>query len=489
MSTLDFSLAARAIGIHQGLYFVILPDRFATALLDCAKRHARFLEKAAPQLKHTQALEFIARAAGHPNWHTMQTLITKLQLDGKQPATGASPRLAEERFTPFISSLPLLISVPPNKAPLPEQLTGLQALAQAISVHAALELGNTRNMLATMNGADSWETLLVRQNTYDNSPLYVFQIDRDGQTGSFRWSDRCDRLVEEQDELFQQYEDRTTEEQLKCKQHVLATVEAYPSFLEGHLALATILEFDEEYAQSESVLEQAMVQADELIPTNFTGQMPFNDVENRFYHRILYKLIEAKANSGHPGTALVLANRMLRLDDHDPCGIRFVIAALLCATGETSKSMHMLEPMAARRTNGQTLLLLSMTKLEADDVVPGIKYFLRALFETPLLRIMIERAEINSTIYQASTRMITPDIDQTCFCYDVICARHPFLDAAFKRILGMALVQRAEVAISAGFHKAGGRRGDVSAWYQNIENTIESIAPAVISDLLRSSSR
>lgn len=489
MSTLDFSLAARAIGIHQGLYFVILPDRFATALLDCAKRHARFLEKAAPQLKHTQALEFIARAAGHPNWHTMQTLITKLQLDGKQAAMGASPRLAEERFTPFISALPLLISVPPNKAPLPEQLSGLQALAQAIAIHSALELGNAKNMLATMNGADSWETLLVRQNTYDDSPLYVFQIDRDGRSGSFRWSDWCDHLVEEQDELFQQYEHRTTEEQLKCKQHVLATVEAYPSFLEGHLALATILEFDEEYAKSESILEQAMVQADELIPTNFTGHIPFNDVENRFYHRILYKLIEAKANSGHPGTALVLANRMLQLDDNDPCGIRFVIAALLCATGETPKSIHMLESMATRRTDGQTLLLLSLTNLEANNVIPGIKYFLRALFETPLLRHFIERTEINNTIYQSCTRVITPDIDQTCFCYDVICARHPFLDTAYRSILGMKMVQRAELVISARFHQARRPRGNISAWYQHIENMIESIAPAVISDLLRPSSR
>ena len=113
-------------------------------------------------------------------------------------------------------------------------------------------------MLGRMNGSDSWEKLLRRTPLEGTDPLYAFTIDHAG-TGRFDWSDACGALVEQQDDLFQQYNSRTKQEQKAFQSQLAEVLARRPDFLEGLLAKAEILRYTPDNAKMGKIYADAII--------------------------------------------------------------------------------------------------------------------------------------------------------------------------------------------------------------------------------------
>lgn len=217
MKSTEFMSAAHGVGIESSLsaLFLIAPDQLGIRLLDAAKRLARLLKDAAPDLGHRKRLEVVAQGAGFPNWHAFQALCQHFTEHYAPPDHGNRKRAATEVFTPFITALPLLVSVAPDTTPTPEQITGLENLGRRLAVALGQPLPNVLDILAKLNGADTWRILCERKPEDSDAPLYVFSADQ-GQ-GEFRWSPACAALVEEMDGLWQGYGDLSKTAQAKAR--------------------------------------------------------------------------------------------------------------------------------------------------------------------------------------------------------------------------------------------------------------------------------
>jgi len=433
--TNKFLLAGMAANIDTSL-FKVCPDVLGSAILDSAKRHARFFEKTCPDIGHRKMLEKIADVAGFPNWHAFQTLAIKLTKVYAPPMRGSRPSAPSSVFEPFAPSVPLLIRVGDDLPPKSGELNAMKEFGNRLSVKLNTSYEEVMDVLAQLQGADTLAALIERTPVKSKSPFYRFVTYEDG-NGRFDATAACWASVDELDALWQSYDDRTKEEKKLARKFLVSTLEKRPDFLEGWLALATIEKLDGNEDKAGPIFEAAIKKANDLIPKTFKGSIEWGYIDNRFYHRLLYNYMRWLADRSIFSKAIPLARKQLRLNPPDNLGVRFDLPCLLAANGQhesASVAMRRLERKDAR-TDAHPLLVLSICNLAARKEDDGIAYFIRALFEFPALRPIILDNTIPNLDENKWHRGVIPSVEDMWFDYYIVAEKHGIVAFILKEIL------------------------------------------------------
>lgn len=456
-SSIDFTMAARAVGVENGALFLVCPDVFVARLSDATKRHARFLEDAFPQVGHRKMLESVAKAAGFPNWHAFHSLLDKVATDYAPPDSGSRKVAPRSMFEAFVSALPLLISIGVDITPTTEQLTGLTGLIARLSRDLG-EQHKVETAIAKLHGADTWSELLARKTEDSAAPLYRFHVYEDG-SGRFMWSPACTNLVEELDGLWQHYEERAKSDQAKARSHVATLLKKRPDFLEGWLAQATMEEREGRDEIAGPLFEQGVDRALTLIPKGFKGEISWGYLDNRPYHRLLYNYMRWQVRQGDIAAAIKLARRQLRQNPSDNLGVRYDLPLFLAIAEERDATLKAMAHIQKKdeRTDGHILLILAISMLLLGDIKEGQVFFLRALFDLPALRPFLLTQQLPAD-FQGNRRWhhgVIPDFDTLWFHYESarIWREDTAFDLMFRAMLQNADVMRAERESQALYEK------------------------------------
>ncbi len=483
--------ASPLLGVGMAAHYTVAPEVLAFRLLDTAKRHARFFEEIFPEIGHRKMLESIAVACKFPNWHAFQSLLKKVEEDFAPPKYGSRPQIDSEILKQFVPALPLLIHIQEGVAPEKDQREALEEFAGRFGK----AIGNTSavlDVLAKLNGSDTWKELLARSPLNSIHPLYTFVVDEN--RGVFEWSPACGALVEAMDHLWQHYSERTEAQQKKARQFITETVTKRPDFLEGYLALATIEELDGNELKAGPIFDRAIKAANALIPKGFKGEIAWGYMDNRFYLRLLFNYMRWLVRDGQIGKAITLAKRQLRLNPEDNCGVRMDLPLYLAASGQIDAA----EKASGRLTkkgawlDGHMLLILSLCKILSDDLESGIYYFLRALFELPVLRPIVEDEEIPDDFRDAEWkwhRGVIPDMESLWFHYQTAIAYGDEfgVDEAYELVLlradvAIAEQEMAELHRKARSNEVGYRTDGLKRWRSVCEQTARALAARVCED-------
>ena len=406
------------------------PALLGGRVVDASKPLARLLEQQVPNLKHSAALEVVAKAVGFQHWHELNTHAQQLIEDFPPDQARPSYELALTRLAPFQRALALFVHVPDAMPPAHEHRAILESTADALSDNG-IERTLALRALARMQRADSWNELLARLPIDHPKPLYSFALPRTEQEGGhFDWSLACGELVKEQDALYQGYDDRPASEQRQLEVWVRQTLDRRPDFLEAYLALGTVFEArDETYREAGPVYAQAITRAEALIPKGFKGQGPWIWIENRFYHRLLYAHMSWYAWTGQYPKAVALARKQLRRNKDDNLGIRCLLPSLLVAAGRPDEAHSFAERRLRKDADHDAgyLLALSVGGAAVGDHRAAKRDFLNALVSWPPLRLL-------------------PDAQQSHFAYQISSEGAP-IERLFKRWLAAPAVIEAETEL------------------------------------------
>lgn len=455
MSTSEFADALYELGFSPlSLSLLPQPATLADSLLNTSKRLARLLQQHSPALKRTAALEVVAKSTGFQHWHELNTYAKGLIEDfGNRPdpirIDEALPRLAR-----MGRALPLILTVFESLPPKPEHQSKLETLADALS-HHGIDRSVALQCLARLQGEPSWRALLERRPIDSARPLYAFApADEPDDFARFVCSPACRELVEQQDALYEDYEDRPASDRRQLEVWIRQTLAKRPDFLEGYLALGTVLESrDETYREAGPVYAEAITRAEALIPKGFKGEVIWGYVDNRFYHRLLYAHMCWCSWSGQYPTAVSLARKQLRRNKSDNMGIRFLLPSLLVAAGRLDEAAAFAERRLRKNADRDTrhLLALSIGRVAVGDLPAANRDLLEALFAWPPLRLIVTEARGTSAQWQ-DTRFVSPDAEQCHFAYHIASASLPI-----KRLFNEWLADPAVIAAETALRKLFGR--------------------------------
>jgi len=469
--SLSFMLSADAVGVFDAETFVVRPDILVAQLMDAAKRHARFLEAEFPRIGHRNMLEIVAKAAGFPNWHAFQTLLDKVAVEYAPPAGGNGETAPSELFEPFVSALPLLVSVGSDIAPTTQELAGLTGLVVRLSRH----LGDQRKIetvIAKLNSADTWHDLLARKPEESPEPLYEFHVHEDGYS-RFDWSDACATLVEELDDLWQHYEERSKPDQAKARRYVASVLKKRPDFLEGWLAQGTMEMLEGRDENAGPAFKEGVDRALALIPKGFKGEISWLHLDNRPYHRLLYNYMHWHVRRGNTAAAIKLARTQLRQNPNDNLGVRFDLPLFLAIAEEGDAALKAMARIQkdGERDDGHLLLILAICSLLLGDIKGGQVYFLRAFFDLPALRPLLLTDQLPDDFVQGRRlhHGVIPDFDMLWFHYEAarFWRKDIDFDSMFKAMLQDAEVISAECETHARYQKS------VDGWADFASKTAE----------------
>lgn len=453
MSHVDFLHASVDVGVEQYPFYRNRPDIFGDALQHSSKRYARLLEDVFPGFGHRRMLEVVAIAAGFPSWHAFQASTARLKENyERQRATSVVP--PEVVFQPFLNALPLLVRIAEDISPTPQQKSGLERLGHRLASALSAVEPKIRDVIAKYHGAQSWEELCSRKPEDSKSPLYTFTSDSEG--GRFRWSFACYELVEELDELWhgQPYDALPDNEKEQARNFVTQLIAKRPDFLEGLLVKAEILTSEGQHQEVGAVLELAIRQADAMMPARFKGEISWYTIENRFYHRLLYSYMEWCVHHGSLKEAIALARRILRVNPSDNMGVRIRLPVLLTLDGNFKSAAVALRRLEEEDTDGHVAFVLSACEFAMGNPQTGAEWFIRSLFELPVIRAIVEEDEIPDDRRDKEWyRNVIPDMETMVGDYDMIIERYPMVYDVLDTILDDPYVSEAEEQAATLFRK------------------------------------
>ncbi|TAL65851.1 MAG: hypothetical protein EPN79_11930 [Burkholderiaceae bacterium] len=408
-----FFEAARQVGCSGYLMWGIVPESFAGQLMASLKRYSRFLKDAGLVKSQSDGLEKIARAAGFPHWHALHTVVQGLfdAFNNKWPR----PDGGREPIDILTPAFPFMVEVSKDRQPTQDQRAGLTKAATQLAIACACPLPPVLDMIAQMNGADTWERLLTRKPEESKVPLYRFRVDGVG-NGKFVISRACIALIDQQDELFQGYHSRPKSEQRKFEKQLASVLEERPDFLEGQLAAAEVLRYKPKLQmQRGKIYSDAIRQADDLMPAGFNGEVSWHDVSNRFYHRLLYAAMVWHSYEGHTSEALELALRQLRMNKSDNLGVRMWLPVLLVADGQFTVADKACKQMTHDDdTDAGIELIRAIAHLANGRLRESAESLFLSLFMYPPVRHIISadlKALDDALKDEQSTRTLIPDIE------------------------------------------------------------------------------
>ena len=307
------------------------------------KLAAKYLGKAAA-IQHSAALEAVAQAVRFPNWHQLSAHLgraTAAADDGRLPATWPDA---------LSGALLLLADAQPDIAMPEAQLKAYESIAQTLAMLTDTSAQDVLDgVCAALCGGRTWAEVRARNPLKATSALYSFVLeepeilyDEDEEEaegkliqsrGYFDESRACTALIEALDEQWQGYDNFTKAHKRQARIWVEKALAAQPGFLEAGLALAS-MQHDAGETEAAATLDRFIKQAEALIPGGFKGHIPWVQLGNRFYHRMLWLRMRMHFELDDFKAAVRLARKQLKLNPGDNLGVRFVLPLLLLQQGE-----------------------------------------------------------------------------------------------------------------------------------------------------------
>jgi len=174
----DFIHALHAIGVsNHWPVWATLPDVLGRDILDTSKRVARFLQKAHPPMTRSTALEAVARGAGMTSWHRLHSLAQGLIDDFNPDVHWPRPSGDDDRVLALQATFPMLARAEKDCRPSAEVINGMSTFALKLAPAANISVERAHDLVAQLNGADTWEALLRRQPEDSQEPLYRFIVE------------------------------------------------------------------------------------------------------------------------------------------------------------------------------------------------------------------------------------------------------------------------------------------------------------------------
>ena len=414
----DFLRAAMDAGVSitGHLDWMARPHEFAQSVLDRAKRLAQLTKKSHPGPRLAERQEAVARACGMPNWHALHTATQRI-VDEFQNGVSYDVTVDQRcaRLLELKSAFVLLAGPQRGLPPHARLKEVLEKFAGRLAEHAGISVQEALALQAQRFGSESWEALCGRVPEDQDDDLYTFQIwKEDGELkGRFMWSALCSSMVDRQDAVFQGYEYQPKSSRKKARARVEAMLAKRPDFLEGWLALGTMRDLDEEPVERAiEAYKTGIEKAEALIPTGFEGRIEWHEIYNRFYLRLLHRLMLAYcAESGNLSTILDLVHKQIRCDPSDTMDMGAWLPTVLLAQRHASEALQALDTVRDS---------LRKSDFEIKDEAPTVwairalvyfalgrpedaaNYGLKALFAIPAIRALTARCAGKPDLWQES---------------------------------------------------------------------------------------
>lgn len=444
-------------GMHA-LAWRSVPQPFANIAMGAVKSYARYLKKERLSQSHSQALESVSRAAGLQHWHELNSILTSLAHWSDAP-TAAEEDADHPGLSRVVGVLPFMVGAPPEVRPSTLAINAFQDVATRLSGQLNCKPEQVLKLIAQMHSCESWEALLNRDPVDASRPLYEFVVDASGKEGFFNESRACAELVFEQDEIFQGYSERTAAEQKQFRAWIKQTLKKQPGFLEGWLAQGTVYEHfgkDQELLLAGPCYDEAIAQADALIPADFKGSIPWHELGNRFFHRLLYAAMVHKVYTGDLASAIKLARRQLDTNPSDNLGVRIWYVVLLAKHGQLRSIGPALRGLGdIAETDAQIDLARSIGCFVIGDVDGARGAIIRALLRWPPARWVVMRQQdalISSLRDRASSRGVIPDAQTTWQQFHYFADENPGFRTLAQTVVQDHRVRKLEEDMAARFH-------------------------------------
>lgn len=361
------------------------PSVFTDDLLERIKFCARTLKKATG-IQQTKALEALATSLAFSNWHD---LLSHLSMARSFSADGAS----EQWIFKLQVALVLTIKAKHEIPLCVEQASAMKSFASSL----AQAIGQTEQVVldgvvAKLCGALSWDDVRSRSPLQAKTPLYRFVVDSlDPNDSRFVTSEACDVLAEQVYDRHPDFQTITDEERASTIAWLQNALALQPQFYEGGLMLASLL--DEAGDPSAiAVAEKYLKQANALIPKGFRKKIQWAWLNNRFYHRLQFMVLDILNRDGRSlgelSKAIKIARKMLRLNPTDNMGIRYLLPLLLLRMGWSVDAARECSRFK-KEEGGDALLVKSFCSYATGDQVAFRSQLVDALFKVPAWRLFL----------------------------------------------------------------------------------------------------
>lgn len=418
-----FTEVASRYGVGmQGVAWSTFPHQFAEECVRSVKVYAQHLKKARLTKTHTAGLEAVSRAAGFQHWHELRSILDSLQ---EAPEATELPERAA-------GLIPFMVGAAVEVAPVPGVVLAFQEVAKRLSVQLGSAPEVVLEVIAQMHKCSSWSELLSREAADAVLPLYEFVLNDDGRQGEFVESSACRKLVMEQDRLFQGYRDRSAAEKQEFEEWIKALLRKQPGFLEGWLAQGTVYEMsdrDEAFLLAGPCYDEGIARAHELIPKDFKGEILWDVIENRFYHRMLYASMVFKAFEGNLSTAVALARRQLAANPNDNLGVRLWLVVLLAGDGQVRSLGPAIKRLGdVSASDAGVELPRAIGSFAVGDMAGAASSLIRALLLWPPFRwILLSNRDMLAKAYgnRSNSRGVIPDFQVMWQQFHLYASRNP----------------------------------------------------------------
>ncbi|MEJ6002600.1 hypothetical protein [Paucibacter soli] len=419
--------ALQAAADEAGIGYINLTStlvpRLAEYLLDAVKRHAKALRKKLPSSMHTQCLEALSVCAGFAQWHAMQTTLQRM---------ADSESVDPSSMAPLAKCLRMLIQLPPEVPPNEKQKATLERFASELATELKASEPVVRDALAFVYGAKDWGGLSGRDISASSSPLYGIRrwdgrMEPPGEA-SFTESAACRRLVAQQDAWFLQ--DEFPNEEARRPQpddavnakELAALLDKRQDFLYGYLVLGQVLKDrgDEKYM---TVLADGVRRGMQLLEQHGVRSMNWGSLSNRFFHRLLYALMEASEEL-NPADAVKLAEWLMALNPSDNLGVRDHYVRLRTLELIDSKTVNSrLTGLGAWMPGVRGHFLIGLLMLSSKSEMArtyALEHLLLAVFQAPALRELVMKRRFMDPSAYPEKFLVPVSLDEMSYLADQV---------------------------------------------------------------------
>lgn len=476
-----FDLAAQTLDLAvESLWFNTRPAEQAAKLGARMETTASLLEKAA-DLQHVEALEAVAHALRFPSSKDLSDHLAR--------ARGfAAGRLPAGWLDALGGSVVLLVQAEDEVMLPAAQLDAFEHFGETLAMLTdAPKQRVLDGVCAALCGARTWCEIRGRSPLKAVTPLYTFVVPDDASGddvgGFFDESPACRQLTDDLDDRWQGYDNFTKPQKRAARRWVESALTAEPGFLEGGLALAW-MQHDAGEPAALATARRFVRQAEALIPKGFKGRILWGHLGNRFYHRLLWLLLQVNHEHGLLAEAARLARKQLRLNPGDNLGLRYVLPLLLLERGDVAAARRSLKALADEPA--LTAAAIRAFVAFAEDDRPRFRRELAAaLFSLPVLRTFLLNDPKALAAGESGFRAVQPDMEDFArFAWPTYCTL-PGLRRACIAFLSEPEVLKAEADLRAywdaywnsGRRPQGARTGSAEGWDKLVRQSLELVAP------------